>query len=584
MIINFLISLLLVSVTSNNPTKCEQSFNSADYQKALLFCEKEFNNTHKNVSSDLLLKLITITHERDLNKKNLYYLAQLKDHSEFHESPKLRYEWYRWHGMISFYSNQLELSEQNFFDALSIALMSNNQTWIAKSNNDLGVLATRKQDFLNALIFYQKSLDINLEENNDYLAGKAYSNMGVVYQEIEKFDDAIRHYRLALDAHLNYKKSLNYDRSVLKIIEHTYESLLQISLTTKNDKDTEYYAKMLVDNSTGQTIDREKIPSLVNFAALYLNQEQIDLANYFLEKAYKLSQQRNNYFMNEIEYQFALLYRQKEEIELATDKALNGLSLTEENNYIAFAKFYSLLSELTENDPERSLAYIKQHQFYREKLLAQKYNTDISTIQHNTEKKIIISDLENERKNRASSEQKVKFLSSRYNAAATGLIILSAITVLFYFLKRKEKAVLIGEIENQKQVLTANICKINDEVSNETHENIDKDSIYEYLVKTMTTAVSIWEKTTSTNRTELADQSGIWTVSNDDGTLRTRSLDKYLFIDKIPQNPRWRNVVETCHFIVSNNNISPNDEKTLKQYSTNISNYFHKLNNDTSTK
>jgi len=82
----------------------------------------------------------------------------------------------------------------------------------------------------------------------------------------------------------------------------------------------------------------------------------------------------------------------------------------------------------------------------------------------------------------------------------------------------------------------------------------------------MIEAVSIWEKHTKTNRVELAEKSKLWTVSIDNGTLRTRSLDKYLSLEKIPLNPRWRNVAGTCHFILADMTLSPKDRSLLNQH------------------
>jgi hypothetical protein len=63
----------------------------------------------------------------------------------------------------------------------------------------------------------------------------------------------------------------------------------------------------------------------------------------------------------------------------------------------------------------------------------------------------------------------------------------------------------------------------------------------------------------------LAEKSKLWTVSIDGGTLRTRSLDKYLSLEKIPLNPRWRNVAGTCHYILSDEKLSIENRHRLGQ-------------------
>ena len=90
------------------------------------------------------------------------------------------------------------------------------------------------------------------------------------------------------------------------------------------------------------------------------------------------------------------------------------------------------------------------------------------------------------------------------------------------------------------------------------------------LVTAMHDCLAIWEKSTNTNKVELADQSKIWKISIDEGRLRTRSLDKYLSLKKLPENPRWRNVVKTCHFILSECTLDQNDRDLLTQRLNNI--------------
>ncbi|MEN1727647.1 MAG: tetratricopeptide repeat protein [Pseudomonadota bacterium] len=70
------------------------------------------------------------------------------------------------------------------------------------------------------------------------------------------------------------------------------------------------------------------------------------------------------------------------------------------------------------------------------------------------------------------------------------------------------------------------------------------------LVSLMLAAVETWEDSTGQTRIELAEQSGIWLVAIDDGRLRTRTLDRYLSVQRLPSRPRWRQVVRTCRYVL----------------------------------
>lgn len=82
--------------------------------------------------------------------------------------------------------------------------------------------------------------------------------------------------------------------------------------------------------------------------------------------------------------------------------------------------------------------------------------------------------------------------------------------------------------------------------------DVDSDRHYrEALVNVMTLSLSVWRQATSKNKFDLAEQSGIWRVNLDRSSLQVRTFDKYLLLETLPQNPRWRYVVMTGEFVVA---------------------------------
>jgi signal transduction histidine kinase/DNA-binding NarL/FixJ family response regulator len=79
----------------------------------------------------------------------------------------------------------------------------------------------------------------------------------------------------------------------------------------------------------------------------------------------------------------------------------------------------------------------------------------------------------------------------------------------------------------------------------------DEQQYREALVKLMQDCHYYWQKVTGESIIELAEKSRIWSVSIDNGRLRTRSMNRYLSIDKLPSNPRWRQVARTAYFVLS---------------------------------
>jgi hypothetical protein len=84
------------------------------------------------------------------------------------------------------------------------------------------------------------------------------------------------------------------------------------------------------------------------------------------------------------------------------------------------------------------------------------------------------------------------------------------------------------------------------------------------LVKLLKFAVLCWEISTAKSKVELADDSKIWAVTIDDGRLRTRTLDRYLKIAKLPNTPNWKDVIRTVSFVLSTAPLAPRMREQLE--------------------
>ncbi|WP_321275948.1 ABC transporter substrate-binding protein [Thiomicrorhabdus indica] len=71
----------------------------------------------------------------------------------------------------------------------------------------------------------------------------------------------------------------------------------------------------------------------------------------------------------------------------------------------------------------------------------------------------------------------------------------------------------------------------------------------EQLAIIMKLSLFLWQEDTGKNKIQLAEDSKLWRVTLDGGSAKTRTLDKYLHADTIPNNPRWRNVIDTARFV-----------------------------------
>ncbi len=79
-----------------------------------------------------------------------------------------------------------------------------------------------------------------------------------------------------------------------------------------------------------------------------------------------------------------------------------------------------------------------------------------------------------------------------------------------------------------------------------------RDAYRTLLVQAMTETLDLWSIISQRgNKVDFAEQSGIWRVSLDKTSLQTRTLDKYLLIETLPENPRWRDVIRSLNFILA---------------------------------
>ena len=99
-------------------------------------------------------------------------------------------------------------------------------------------------------------------------------------------------------------------------------------------------------------------------------------------------------------------------------------------------------------------------------------------------------------------------------------------------------------------------------------DNEDSEEAYrEALVKVMQDCHYYWQKITGESIIDLAEKSRIWSVSVDNGRLRTRSMNRYLSLEKLPSNPRWRQVARTAYFVLSKVN---HDEEARDALETSV--------------
>ena len=120
------------------------------------------------------------------------------------------------------------------------------------------------------------------------------------------------------------------------------------------------------------------------------------------------------------------------------------------------------------------------------------------------------------------------------------------------------------QLLNQFRPLPQNLDQILDMPAKEDSSK----PLREVLVEIMNLSLSYWGLTTQGSKGDLAEKSKIWHATVDSlGAFRTRTLDRYLRLETIPQNPNWRNVFLTAQFVMQYcPDTAPDLKEELKKY------------------
>jgi two-component system sensor histidine kinase ChiS len=100
------------------------------------------------------------------------------------------------------------------------------------------------------------------------------------------------------------------------------------------------------------------------------------------------------------------------------------------------------------------------------------------------------------------------------------------------------------------------------------HEVLSKaqspESFRALLVTLMQASLDLWERLTRKTRIDLAERSGVWRITIDEGRLRVRAMDRYLSLDTLPDKPRWREVLRTAYFVLSELDLGAEQRQQLE--------------------
>ena len=592
-----------IDSAASDELRCTKSLKGGDYQQALAVCQTELAEIKQTDKSNLkksrqtmqlLLDLAEVHHFLGNTAQETNLLKEVEKHPQFNGEREIKYRWLRKMGQFRYFEKDYRNAFNYLNQGLELAKQSDNQMDLAKSYNDLGLVQSQLGDFKQALAYYQQSLKIKQAIGDRYKIATTLNNVGLIHIKLEKLEQGVHYYEQALEEFLLYTTEAEFDHRVFSNINHLYEDLaVAYSQLGKAEKAAEYRVK--THHSIEQkSSEWEKARAYINLASLWLtayssekngSQNNLERAYALLEKASALQKEGNFDLRMELDSQKAVYYHLKGNNEKAITFANSSLmSAEQKRDFLVQAKMLLILSRSYQTQaPQTALKYMQDYADTREKFIAQKYDTELRSIQIEIEKGRVEKALAEEKIANIENQSAIQRLTNWILSIVILLLLFLGLIVYLAFKKQREKQALLQSLKFHQQQLLLLQGKYSDDTNTEGSDLSEQDDdeseeetpiepqstlqlkqrLRESLVKTMVNAVSIWESHTGTNRVELAEKSRIWTVSVDNGTLRTRSLDKYLSLKKIPHNPRWRNVVGTCHFILTDAEIPASQRKKL---------------------
>ncbi len=78
----------------------------------------------------------------------------------------------------------------------------------------------------------------------------------------------------------------------------------------------------------------------------------------------------------------------------------------------------------------------------------------------------------------------------------------------------------------------------------------DPEALRAFAVDAMNQALLTWQAHLGQNKRDFAEASGLWRVHLESrGVFRTRQLDRYLDVARLPQSPKWHKILQSLHFV-----------------------------------
>lgn len=484
-----------------------------------------------------------------------------------------RFNWLRIKALIYFKQDKYSAAIPYMRDALTVALVLDNPRSIATSHNDLGASYLELGDYANALSNFQRALQYLRRVGNEYSTALTLANIASVYRDSGDFPAAVEYLEKALDSHFAHLEAFPNDFYAVRALAQVREDL-GITLTDLG-RLIEARAALAEAYFTYEENELflDQIRVLSANADLELEEGNPGAAMSMLEQALSLEEKTPPKKSIEVRRGLVDTHIALAETEAAQRTAQEGLELARASGQLPDELFFlerliDIAAALEQHPASRhyqSLYFDK----YRASL-EQRYESQMAELESSLQ-------LEQQQHDIAALEAEGRALRRSIAlqrwlivGAAVIVLLLLGIVLLVWRQRSNKRAWLNREIALHRQDFDGdpNASEESDpgddsaiELVEESRE--DQSDFNTAIVRLMCSCVEIWEQGTGQSRIELAEKSRVWQVTIDNGRLRTRTMDRYCDLKKLPKVPRWRQVVRTCRYILIHCELSDLQRRRL---------------------
>lgn len=451
--------------------KANNSFNSADYQKAILYSDSclsiaekhelveekrnahnlkaisymrlgDLDNsyTHQNIAYQLAKKanrkfdiamslnnfgtIYRMWGKYDLSiQKHFESLSLAKDI----KSDKIEYMAHGNIGNVYYLMGDYDQCIHHFSKAIEICERSGDTTTMLILNVNIGNIYLSTGDYQKALNYYHTSLELNKSVNNTSFLGDIYNNIGLIHQEQKEYPEAL----------IFHKKSLaiKLDMHELNGIVNSHKNISDCYLFVQQFDSAEKYLQAGIEHA-------KKLNNLQLLSEFYLSQSSLDSinGNYLksmqhlkLHMSYKDSLNANarNEVIEELKTKYQTEQKENEIQILTKSKQIQELEIKNTksalNTQMLLAKQQE--QELEIINKEKNLQTL-QLELSSEEINRKKLENQIQ------KDELSLKTLENEMLEQKAADEKFAKLLIVF----ISISILLILSVLYFFYRNKQKA------------------------------------------------------------------------------------------------------------------------------------------------